>query len=303
MEIFSSITYLLPDFVNDYLKNNNLIDTIEEVRMRAQRPVELLTSNGSIFFNQIAKKEDILHILNMGSRNSLYAHEEEMRNGYITVRGGHRLGFTGEVIMTDGKIAALAHFNSLNIRFARELKGCSDGVINHVAESDKLRSCLFVSPPGVGKTTLLRDVTRRISDGGRTHKSWKTGLIDERGEIASCLEGIPQLDVGRRTDVLDNCPKAEGVMMLIRTMSPHVIVTDEIGGQRDFEALVQAASCGVKIIASAHGQTLKELLSKRYISKIITEKIFDRYIFIKREQNCIIPYQIYTSELKEETND
>ncbi len=303
MEIFSSIDYLLPDYVREYLEKNNLYDSVEEVRMRAERPVELITSKGSVFFNQLAKKADILHILNIGSRNSLYAHEEEMRNGYITVRGGHRLGFTGEAILSEGVITALTHFNSLNIRFARELKGCSDDVILHVAETDKLRSCLFVSPPGVGKTTLLRDVARRISDGGRTHGSWKTGLIDERGEIASCLEGVPQLDVGRRTDILDNCPKAEGVMMLIRTMSPQVIVTDEIGGQKDFDALVQAASCGVKIIASAHGQTLAELLSKRYINKIITEKIFDRYIFIKREHSRILPAGIYTSDLKEEPYD
>jgi stage III sporulation protein AA len=303
MNVSSSIAYLLPDYIRDYLEKNNLYHSAEEVRMRAERPVELLTATGSVFFNQLAKKADILHILNMGSRNSLYAHEEEMRNGYITVRGGHRLGFTGEVIMTEGRIAALTHFNSLNIRFARELKGCSDGVIRHVAETDKLRSCLFVSPPGVGKTTLLRDIARRVSDGGRTHESWKTGLIDERGEIASCLEGIPQLDVGRRTDILDNCPKAEGVMMLIRTMSPQGLVTDAIGGQQDCEALGQAASCGGKIIASAHGHTLGELLSTRYIEKIITEKIFDRYIFIKREHNCILPTRVYTSDLKEEMYD
>ena len=202
MQMFDSIIDLLPESIKNALEGITNINPVEEIRLRVNRPIELITFEKKFFLDKTAKKEDILHILNMGARNSLFAREEEIRNGFITVKGGSRIGFTGQAVRLDGNVKSLCNFNSLNIRFAREIKGCASFILPYIHNKDKLLSCLFIAPPGAGKTTLLRDLTRLISNGFDGTQGIKTGLIDEGGEIAACLEGIPQLDIGLRLSLI-----------------------------------------------------------------------------------------------------
>lgn len=263
---------------------------LEEIRFRTDRPISLII-NGTEFYitedggiseiyekGYITSQQEISSIFMTINENSIYAYQDEIKNGYITIRGGHRIGLAGRVVMNDNSgIKHIKDIASLNVRVSKEIRGCGSKVMPYIRSGIKdYFNTLIVSPPGCGKTTLLRDITRIISDNGAN-----VGIVDERSEIAACYKGVPQNDVGKRTDVLDGCPKALGMIMLLRSMSPQVIVTDEIGGEDDVSAVKSVSNAGVRLITTAHGYCRNNLLDLgKYAVEIVKEGYFQKIIVL-----------------------
>lgn len=234
----------------------------------------------------IVSQREIEQTVECAVRHSLYAFEEQIRQGFLTVAGGHRIGVIGRAVSEHREIRTIKPITGLNIRIAHEKKGCADRIMRFLADVGQKEwlSTLLVSPPCCGKTTLLRDIVRNISNGCGYMEGRTVGIVDERSEIAACFQGIPQNDVGIRSDVLDGCPKAEGMMMLIRAMSPRVVAADEIGGKGDLEALQYASGCGCSLIATAHGASMEDLASKPMFRELFRERIFCRFVFLSGRQ-------------------
>ena len=268
-------------------------NTIEEIRIRVDRPVILKYPEGKEdILDHVVTQNEILNILQSLCNNSIYSYQSQICDGYITLQGGHRVGITGNVAMKDGKITNVNYVSSLNFRIAREIIGASDEIFKEVitrinsqnnfknSNNDtsnlEINNTLIVSKPGCGKTTVLRDLVRNISNIGFT-----VSLIDERGEIASMYKGIPQNDIGLRTDVMDNVTKSLGMKIAVRTMAPQVIVADEIGTDGDLEAINYGICSGVKGIFTAHGSDISELRQNETLNKLYEEKLFKRIIFLE----------------------
>lgn len=275
------------------------VEGLEEIRMRAGAPLyvscfgveyelgkELETQNLGTGKGWEEKEsrcvsvQEVEETLQIAMRYSLYAFEEEIRQGFLTVQGGHRIGVAGRVIAEQGRIRTIQPITFLNIRFAHQVMGCADALMPFLWDSktDQIRNTLLLSPPCCGKTTMLRDLIRQVSDRGRT-----VGLVDERSEIAACFQGVPQNEVGRRTDVLDQCPKALGLMLLIRSMAPSVVAADEIGGAADLEALRCVMNCGCRILAAVHGASMEDLRKKPVLCEFLQEERFERYVVLGRQ--------------------
>lgn len=288
----SLIINILPAGFRKYLDIINM-NGVEEIRLRAGRNAILYfgTRKGELVTDYIVQAEDIKESLEYISTFSLYAFEEDIKEGFITIRGGHRVGLAGKVVKENGKVKTISNISSINIRVSHQVLGCGDSVMEHIVSEDSVSNTLIISPPGAGKTTLLRDMLRQLSD---VYKK-KVALVDERSEIASCYKGVPQNDVGMRTDVYDCCPKTEGMMLMIRAMSPHVVAVDEIGGLKDMAAIKEALSCGCKVIATAHGESLQDIRTKEYMKESIRDRLFTRYIFIRNNQDRTL--EIYNEKL------
>lgn len=268
---------------------------VEEIRLRYGAPLNIYISNSDYFVTEeglltteasqgrIVGKKDMMETFQLISNYSVYAFEEEMKNGFITLKGGHRVGLGGKVLYGVNGIETIKDISSLNIRIAREKRGVSEKLIKFVADgSNKVYNTLIVSPPQCGKTTMLRDLIRILSNGDRLLglRGMKVGVIDERFELAGVYNGMPQFDIGMRTDVLAGCNKRDGTIMLIRAMSPDVIAMDEIGSIHDVEAIHEAIKAGIRILATIHGDDLDDLISKRSFKILLEEKVFKRYIFL-----------------------
>jgi len=289
--------------------DKELQEQIQEIRIRERRPLEIICSEKQFFLTPDGKtsnypekayvpnNEDTLKILNIISNHSIYRLEEELRRGYITVQGGHRIGITGKAILEKGEVKTLKDISGFNIRIAKQVIGAADSIIPYILniKQKNIYNTLIISTPQSGKTTLLRDTARQISSGiGKYNFTGKkVGIIDERSEIAGCVAGVPQNDVGYRTDILDSCPKAEGMMMMIRSMSPEILVIDEIGRHED-----TARNAGVQVIATAHGSNLSEIAKRPSISSLIQQQIFARYILLSRRKGVGTIEKIYDAELK-----
>ncbi len=273
---------------------NETKESLEEIRIRLGGPLEIIAGNRSWFVTEqgsllsqsvggrVINAEECRKLLNQISQHSLYAMEEELRQGYITVEGGHRIGLAGKVITEGGRVHHLREVTAFNIRIARQISGVATPILPYLYEEGRYHSVLIISPPQCGKTTLLRDLSRLVSNGTSTIPSQKVGIVDERSEIAGCIGGVSQHDVGVRTDVLDACPKAEGMMMMIRSMSPQVLLVDEIGRQEDADAVHEAVCAGVTIFSSAHGQLLSEVARRPHLHALIKQQLFGRYILLSR---------------------
>lgn len=274
------------------------INWLEEVRIRVGRPVELVIRNQSFFLTTqgtissqaeqgLIPDEEVAHkIMNLISRHSVYAVEEELKRGYITVAGGHRVGIAGRGIIEEGRLKLLRDIKSFNFRIAKEVKNIASPLLPSLIEQGRLLNTLIISPPRCGKTTLLRDMIRVLSRGeaGLLLQGQKIGVVDERSEIASCLEGIPQKDLGPRVDVLDACPKAEGMMMLIRSMSPDIIATDEIGSEEDASAIMEAIYAGVGIVTTVHGSSVEDIRKRPKLKELLSAGSFQRYIVLSKRR-------------------
>lgn len=272
---------------NDWLE-------IEEIRLRAGMPLTLeicgescfLTPSGGISNHEIdayrVSQEEVQNAFMAICENSIYAHMDEIRQGFITLKGGHRVGICGKAITEDEKIINFREISSLNYRIAHEILGISDSVINSVIQNLQVISTLVISPPQSGKTTLLRDLSRQISNRG-----FKTGIADDRGELAAMHGGLPQNDIGAQTDIIDGAPKSEAILMLLRTMSPKVIISDEIACEDDVKAIRLAHGTGASIIASTHGISVDDVKSRAVLRPIFEDNIFKQAIIIKRDFNNI----------------
>lgn len=282
----------LPDNIRKML-DNILFDEwieVEEIRLRSNAPLTVqvwgegcfITSTGGMTnYESDAYKvtqEEVNTAFRKVCENSVYAHLEELRRGYITVKGGHRVGVCGRAVTERGEINSFKEISSLNIRIAREIIGIADGVIDRIINGTKIKSTLIISPPLMGKTTLLRDILRQVSDRG-----FKCGLADDRGEIAAMYQGLPTNRIGAQTDVIDSAPKSLAIEILVRTMSPKVIISDEIGSEEDALAVLRAAGTGVEIIASCHGDSLRDVMSRRSLKPLFEDKIFKQAIILKRD--------------------
>lgn len=241
---------------------------LQEIRLRIGQPVTVLYQNEELILptmysekKRLGKqemKETIEHISNY----SLYAYEHELKQGFITIEGGHRVGMAGQVIMEGGKIKNMKYISSINIRVSHEVLDCANKIFPYITYNKQMYHTLIISPPRCGKTTLLRDVIRQISDGNRWIKGCTVGVVDERSELGGCYLGVIQNNLGMRTDILDRCPKADGMIMLIRSMAPQVVAVDEIGAKEDVHAIEYAMHCGCKMLATAHGDSMEEICKK-----------------------------------------
>ncbi|MEH7335480.1 stage III sporulation protein AA [Neobacillus drentensis] len=259
-------------------------EELEEIRIRIDRPIEITMKGAPKFLSYIIQPDDAFHLMNKISQFSIYTLEEELKRGYITVSGGHRIGLAGKVILEDEKVKAIRDIASFNIRIAREKIGIADPMIPYLFNGS-WKHTMIIGPPQTGKTTLLRDIARIISAGDRVKsiEANKVGIVDERSEIAGCVNGVPQLTFGHRVDVLDACPKAEGMMMMIRSMSPEVLIVDEIGRKEDAEAIQEAVHAGIKLIMTTHGTSLEEIRSRPSLREILDQKIFERFVVLSRK--------------------
>lgn len=273
---------IFPNMLREMLDSMQIdTDQLQEIRIRAGRQMLVLCGNQEYASGQMLSGMQIKEILSYLSNYSLYAYEDEIRQGFLSLPGGHRVGLSGRTILEARKVKTLTEISSLNIRFAHEVKGCADELLPYLWENGRLLHTLIVSAPGHGKTTLLRDCIRQISDGSALHPGMTVGVVDERSEIAGCFRGLPGNDVGFRTDVLDGCPKAEGMMMLIRSMSPKVVAVDEIGSRDDLNALTMAMNCGCVLLATVHGNSMEELRKKPVLREMVEAGMFERYVFLK----------------------
>ena len=283
----------------------------EEIRLRIGQPVMILGKDGEYFWNlkkqsvrkdswgsYIWQESDMKETLARMSQYSMYALEEELRGGYFTLSGGHRVGVAGKTVCEKGKIVTIRNICGLNIRIARQKRDCARGIIPWIICGNEIYNTLILSPPGIGKTTMLRDCIRLLSEGTMEIRGQKVGIVDERSEIGASYQGIPQNDLGCRTDILDNCPKAEGMRLLLRSMSPEIIAVDELGSRDDCLAVEEVLHCGCRILGTMHVGNINELNEKMYLSQWMEKQFFERFVFLNMGQKGERKFSVYDGELQ-----
>ena len=276
-QLRDKLRYGIPDF-----------GRLQELRFRVGEPLGAVYEGKNLWVNWsgslscgldepiLVTREMIREMLEYISGYSLYAFEEEIRQGFITIPGGHRIGLAGKVAMEDGAVKTIRHISFLNIRLSHQVFGCAKKLLPFLYCNGRIENTLLISSPRFGKTTLLRDLIRLVSDGNAYGEGVNTGVVDERGELAACFQGIPQNDLGRRTDVLDGCLKAQGITMLLRSMAPSVIAVDELATAEDIRTMEFAMNSGCTFLATAHGGSLEEIRRKPLFCSMMEAGLFQR---------------------------
>lgn len=317
--MLASITHLLPQNIRFMLSElpPNVQASVEEIRVRESRPLEISWADRYAFISERGQmitqealaykptRQDCLTLLEILTNHSLYTFEEELRRGYITVSGGHRVGLAGRTILDQGQVKQIRDVSSFNIRIAREIQGVGQEILPYLVEQSmgNIHHTLIISPPQQGKTTLIRDLARLISRGewGARNSSLsgkKVGIVDERSELAACVKGVPRFDLGPRTDVLDGCPKAEGMMMMIRSLSPEVLIVDEIGRTEDADAIHEAVHTGIRVLATAHGASYEDVRRRPVLRQLMEERVFMKYVILQRRKGAPASFRILDQEGK-----
>ena len=271
---------------------------LEEIRLRCGQPLLLKVGdkdftldlqgqlNEDILSGYRVGEEDIYRAIASISDNSLYAFEEEIKRGFITVAGGHRVGLAGQGVLQGELVKTMKDFSSLCFRIARAVKDCALPLLPYIngGRNGTSVNTLIISPPRCGKTTILRDLARLLAYGSKRYPARNVVIVDERSELAGSYRGVPQLDVGPRTDVLDACPKAQGMIMALRSLSPQVIITDEIGRQEDVVAIQECVNAGVAVISSVHASSVDELEKRPVMRELLSTRAFKLAVILSRQQ-------------------
>ena len=308
-EIINSLSLNLREKIKTIQEEN-----IEEIRLRVNKPLIINGNQKDYFYNEsnkkldinmdkayIVTKEDLDQTFQIICKYSIHSFMDDIKKGFVTLRGGHRVGIVGKAIVENGSIENIKHISSLNIRISREVKNCSDKVMNHIIKSStKINNTIIISPPQCGKTTLLRDIVRNLSSGSEqfNFKGVNVALIDERNEIAGSYLGMPQMDVGIRTDIIETCPKDVGIMMVLRSMSPNVIVTDEIGTEKDIKSLYTALNGGVGLITTVHGDSMEDIRNRKELNSLLDEELFKKVILLSAKKGPGTVEKIYDLQEK-----
>ncbi len=291
------ILNFFPEEIKQKIKQN-IIENIEEIRIRTYKPIILKNGQAEKQIDYIITPNTVLQILQKICENSIYSYQNQICNGFITLHGGHRVGITGNAVIKDEQVINLNYISSLNFRIARQVFNCSSTALPYIINSSQndIYTTLIVSPPGCGKTTLLRDLVRRISNGipEMNFKGVTCGIVDERGEISAMDKGVPQNDIGIRTDVIENISKSLGMKMLVRSMSPKIIVADEIGSIDDIEAIEYVLCSGVRGIFTAHGQNIEEVRKNPILSQLIEKQMIDKILFLDSKRKIQLGYDKYS---------
>lgn len=295
---------------NFFLLTDSQLKRLQEIRLRIHCPLNLVFSDADLFLSkgelhsepkrgEMIRREDLGQAILFLSNHSLYAMDEELRQGFITIPGGHRVGFVGHGVLKDGMIKQLKEISGINFRITREVRGCADRVIFMILKDfTDIHQTMIISPPRCGKTTLLRELICLLSNGFSQFSGMKVGVVDERSELAGTFQGIPRHNLGVRTDVLDHCPKTAGLYLLIRSMSPQVIATDEIGNSADVAALKEAANAGIRLLTTVHGRDPRELLKRPILRDLLVDKLFTRYIVLSNRLGVGTIEGIYDEDLR-----
>lgn len=275
------ILSLLPLHLREPLSHFIIQDDVSEIRLRYCQVVSLVKKSKEIFLvtEKVAQK-DLEYVLAKACEYSLHSVQSQISRGYLTMEGGHRLGICGSVVMEDGKVSTLKDISSISIRIAKEFTGIAKKLVPQLIENGQFHNTLLLSPPGFGKTTLLRDMIKELST-----SLFRVSVVDERGEIAAMQHGMARFDVGQSTDVLDGCPKSMGLLFLLRSMNPQILAVDEITEEEDVESLIQVSGCGVKLLATAHGATSSDLFARPVYQRLMAFGLFQRLIRIEMVEN------------------
>lgn len=268
---------------------------MEEIRLRCGQPLVLKIGDRDCTLDEcgqlqevlsrgyIVGAEDIYRSIAAISENSLYAFEDEISRGFITIPGGHRVGLAGQIVQSGSEIKTIKDFSGIAFRIAREVKDCSQRIMGLIYPCDlEPVNTLFISAPRCGKTTILRDVARHLSQGTKRGRGCNVTVVDERSELAGTYQGRAQMDLGPRTDVLDSCPKARGMIMAIRSLAPHVLITDEIGRHEDIEAIQECVNAGVAVITSVHARNIEEVQKRPVLRELLATHAFENLIVLSR---------------------
>lgn len=292
---YDEIYKILPKEISNIVKQYLQEDAVQEIRIKSGKPVILNLSYGEKVLDYRTTSEDLKFMMAKVSNYSLYAFEEEIKQGYITLKGGHRVGLAGECVISNGEVRTIKNISSLNIRICREIIGSSNKIMNLITNNNRVYNTLIVSPPKCGKTTILRDIARNISNGMYkiNLSGKKVTIVDERSEIAACYNGVPQMNVGIRTDILDNCLKKSGMIMAIRSLSPEVLICDEIGTKGDLEALNMAFNSGVNVIVTVHGYDIADVYGRAVFKDLIDNCILERIILLSNRKGAGTIEKVY----------
>lgn len=281
MQILEYFPNRIGQVINDNL-NEVEKNMLEEIRIRAGKPIILKLRNHNKILDYIISSQDILEIMGKITENSIYSYQKQICSGYITLRGGHRVGISGNVVMEEEKVININYIYSLNFRIARQIIGVSEKIIKEIINDNTIYNTLIISPPGAGKTTLLRDLVRNIS------KTKTVGVVDERGEITAMYKNEPQNDIGLKVDILSNVSKNIGMKMLVRSMAPDIICADEIGTKSDIEAINYAITSGVKGIFTAHGDSLNSIKKSPILKELLELNIMEKALILNKFDRNII---------------
>lgn len=273
-------------------------DGLEEIRIRIGWPMELIYDNRSEWLGMI-DRYGLNEMLNYITGYSLYAMDEELKQGFLTLDGGHRIGITGHTTYHDTlnigntKVTNIVDIGGLNFRIAHEKKNCAKQILPFLRKGQLLYNTILFAVPGVGKTTYLRDLIRLISNGDKNYRGLKVCVVDERSEIGACYMGKARNDLGVRTDILDGCPKDTGMKMMLRSMSPQVIAVDELGKETEFQIVEEMRCCGVNILGTMHAGSIQELLENPLLKKCISNSSIERFVELYKKSDGERSFKIY----------